>query len=288
MPTYNFVSIDTPQIILSLDTTISSITLDAQYLITSVNFDVNITPPDEGGGPDPTLLDVVLACDVPVASTEFDFHLASADSLTAQNFNGTRTSVDDINNFVGGIAGQFNPVWTLVIDNISPFTGTLTSWGINIIGSIFLPGPANPIGDPGSPSARTIPSITYKYGQGQRENIKLTFNQIGTLAVSTMDSVRVSPLDGKLEDVILSCRNTGSTTNTTLSLYKVSNSSVIPVIFSRNISFTPGDSYRILKMFGEDASKYINKGDMLYFTVDTVGSSALDLTAQVTINSRNP
>lgn len=276
MPTtYN--STDTP-VTIPIASTINDIivvpSVNPNNTCTALSVNVQITAPDEGNGLDYSLLGVTLIETFP-NSAQYISVLQTGSTASMANVDFPATPpLQSMNQFLYVPA---NNTWTLQVINVSQVaTGSLNSWALTITYPAFTPNQQLP----GAPLPRSIPGgLTYGKGGNVKQNNKLYFNLKGNLATSGLvDNVKVSNITGFIRDLVVSAISVG-TTNISMSLHKVSNQ--VDTVQTSTITLNAGTNYSTIQY----ASPFpILAGDLVYLTLDSVGSGASMLSATVTLN----
>ena len=251
---------------------------------TLVNLSVNvqITAPDEGYGTDYSLLGVTLVENFSTGAEQAVLQTGLVNSLSNFSFPDNGSPLQSFAVFQGL---PCNNTWTLKILNVSQIAaGTLTAWSI----TATYPDKANTNvpGFPGAPNLRAIPA-NLKYGKGGnvKLNNKLYFNFPGIVyPVKLIDNVKASNITGFIRDLRVSAVNSGSASNLVLSLHKVSGG-VDTVLAPSTLVLNPGLTFTSVMFPTYDATLYpIKKGDLVYLTVDSVGSNVSNLSVALTLN----
>lgn len=258
---------------------------DARTLI-SMDIDVNITPPDEGFGPDATLLKILLFENFPVGSTiVYDgsggnrgaiLANGSALSLTSTNFEKIRSSQDLLSTFYG--FSLYNTGWVLVAQNSSTLArGTITSCQLNL-NVVDNPPP----GPPNGPVPRTLPTAAYGIGGNVARNDNVFFKVTNPVTGGVLDTVRLVPYNAYVKSLKISAISTGSGNTLTLSLHKVS-STVDTVVISRTVALNAGLSFAGSSF---DSNIPVSLNDMLYLSIDDAGTGVSKIEVQLSLVAR--
>ncbi len=274
--TETFNSTDTPQTAGFGGAIVSVINVPSSAIITNVTCTVDIVAPDEGAGPDPSLLNVyLLKTDGPTVY----LHLAQALSLVNITYDTDRNpSSGSMNEFdTYDMTGD----WTLVIENLASATTDLTTWSLNITYSI----PDNVPRYPAEPEAPTLESAQYGPGVHIRKNAKLFFNVNKPIINEIIDNARSCPFNANMESLIITANNTGASTTTKISLHRVANG-VDSILLSQSIILPTGLTYYSAR-FPSSYSKGINKGDMVYLRVDDTNSTVSNVSLSLALNQRD-
>lgn len=285
MPLYSETSTDTPISVSPSDTEISSITFPVSGLVQDLTVDLDIDAPDEGGGPDPTLVYVDLTApsltyvifhdygeSTPVTGVNIDDDQAPSPGETMDDFNGEST--------VGG-------TWDLYVGNgFGTADATINDWTLNIT----LPAAApQRVLLPSSPATVVIPSgINFKFKQnrGRRRTDKFSFTVPGVITSSTQFSNgKQVPVNSRLKDITISAINTGTTNETRFNVFKYSNGTTTKIISNRFV-FKPGGSYKLIRLANNFVNTF-NKGDVVYFTLQSFGTNLQDVCIQATFSERD-
>lgn len=282
-----YASTDTPQTIGIGATLSDNIIVPAgqapndNLVVLTVN--VQITAPNEGNGIDYTLLGVTLINNYSNGAIESAvLQTGSINSLSNFTF---PTNGGPLQSF-----GVFNGLpavgtWTLQILNVSQIaSATLTAWSLTITypNTVSSTNPSFP----GSANPRAIPAaLAYGKGGSVKQNNKLYFNFPGNVYVrNLLDNVKVSNINGFARDLRVSCVNTGSTSSLQMSLHRV-RSGVDTVFAQSTIGLPSGLVWTTVLFPTYSPNLYsIAIGDLVYLTVDSVGTGVQNLSVALVLN----
>lgn len=279
--TYN--SADTP--ITANYVGMSTITIAETFNADSLSVTVNVTAPDEGSGPDASLLAVALNHSDGNSSL---LQASDPSSLAGVNFEGDRPTVSGLTQFLGV---PVNGTWDLFISTFSDFSFTINSWALNFT---YTTAPNTPR-FPNDPAAITIAPFNYGKGASIKKNARLNFNVSSPTVSSIFDSLRVCAFNARVEGLIVNVKSSGTGNTTLLSLHKVSGTTDT-ILLSQTIQIPAGNSYyyryfpSVTKQIDNGDLNYdknVNKGDFLYFSIEQLGTNVADINASVILNSRD-
>lgn len=279
MPTLNVTSSNTPLVIPASDLLEDTIVVSQTGVVTDLTIDVNITAPNEGGGPDPSLISFSInRVDLAKSVT---LHGYEALAVNGVNYDTDRDPFDGTGTLEAMFDGvSLNGNWLLGISNVfSTATGTLNSWGINFTYDAIASIPFFVT----QPAALTIPTgIKYGKGRSQKLNQKLAFNvQTSFAANDILDVPKVCGLNGVITELRVLAKNTGSSGTTNLTLYKFSGG-VLSTLISSNVIMNSGNTY-YHRQYNDSALLSVSKNDLLFFKANTVATGLESLSVLVTI-----
>lgn len=286
--TTRFISSTVPQTVGAGSFVTDTINVPGSYTATVVSIEafVDVDPPDEGSGPDPTLTTIYLYN--PTIGPNI-LHDGGAGSISGVTYDVSAISLTGMTIFNGSVmAGN----WVLWVFNLfASNTATLNDWYLDITYFVVPQSPRFP----NDPAAITIPA-GQKYGKGVlKKNVKLNFNVSAPTVSSIFDSLRMCTFNANIEGVVVSAKSTGTGSTSLLSLHKVSGA-VDTVLISQQIKIPAGNGYyyryfpSLLKQLDNDDLSYtktINQGDFLYFSIEQLGTNVTDINASVILNSRD-
>ena len=280
MATLNVTSPNTPLVIPASNTLEDTIVVSQTGTVTDLTIDVNITAPNEGGGPDPSLISFSINR-VDLAKS-VALHSQQALSVAGVNYDTDRDPFDGPGTLEAMFDGvSLNGNWLLGISNVfSTATGTLNSWGINFT---YDPIASNPY-KAAQPAAITVPSgVKYGKGRVQKLNQKLMFNiQDSIAAGNILDVPKVCNLDGIITDIQILAKNTGSSGTTALTLYKYS-SGVLSALLNSTLVLPSGNTYKHTRYSNRDFGLGVFANDLLFLKADTLATGLASLSVLITI-----
>lgn len=267
------------------------------YYSTDTPVTIPAGSPGEGGStlniPDSYIIsDITVDVDIAGDSVIVDlFAPGGFPSVTLIYFDpGVVTNFDNITNPVFGFMDDFIGYstlgnWGLHVYTFNPFVDSyINSWDINIT---YEPPPPSSGTEffPSAPNAITVPTnIRYGIGSGIRKNHKFKFEIVNNASLTLNSNKRVG-INSTVEGIIISANSTGSGSNTVLTLNKYRNG-IVTSLVSQAIQLNSGATYQY-KQFADYITKTVDSGDVLFFTVDSIGTSVTNLNVQLILKSRD-
>jgi hypothetical protein len=259
----------------------STIYIPDSYIINSCDVTIDITPTPSDGA-------TVLQVDLIQSANWIDvnLHNRTAEALQPNiNFPNDRLpyagSMSDFNGY-----DTFSAWYLNVYNDSFSESAYINSWTLNFDVTIPPPPPSPEHSPffPSAPNGRNLPTaIVAGLPINIKENYKLLFKLIGTSGImSNKNTIKTIPIDSKLINCVVSARNTGSSTSTTISLNKISNG-VITTIFNQTLTLSSGNSYFYLKNFNPLVNS-LNRGDILFANINSRDSNITDLIIEVVLN----
>lgn len=280
MPSNTYNSTDTPMVIPLGSGGESDIVVTDSFIISDISINVQALAPDEGSGPDPTFVEF----DVNNLINIVTLHNSTASSIANVTYDtgANPPDMDSLSIFIGALS---NTTWGLILNNFSFIdTLTLNSWAL----TLSYAAPPNVSLVPTPPVARTIPGgIPYGPGIIPKKNMNVFMNLIGIVGASNIiDKVARVPFNSQLSRIKVTARNSGSAVQTKLSLYKVSNG-VTTKLIDQGITIPTGGSYTYVTYMNRNSNIFnVNEGDIVYASVDQVGSGFQDLSLEFNLSEQ--